>query len=174
MYAYFKHPRQKSGRCSHTMVVAGPEVFRVNYYQSYFKKDGRAGSKLDKLIESARLAPIASTPDYIKDTAASYKRSGRVHVKRKLLTEFFGLPFTHNIQKTVEGVISVYISKRKKLLDVTLTVHTKNVEFQSDSANILKLSDHHTFSNNPDKETSRKHLKMGIFNYLSSGEEKKN
>jgi hypothetical protein len=94
------------------------------------------------------LANIKTSKKHIQEKPVSYRKAGKIFLRKYLLEKVLGKKYTHSSADIIPGTIEIYISLKHKRIEIKCELTEK------DTLNLKELLKHHpSFTDNPDKET---------------------
>jgi hypothetical protein len=162
MFAYFISGKEDDAIFTHVNLKDDGKL-TLYYYKSWFKNDTDSLPIIQKWIQNTKNAVIKSKKKHIKENTFSYRRCGKIYIRKVLLDNLLGDRYTKELCHIISGTISVYISIRNKIVEISCDISEKDIK-----PLLSGLKNHPSFSKDPNKESLNSNLIFFDFDLLSS------
>jgi hypothetical protein len=157
-FAYLLSP-QSNGTLNSAHVTLKPEYGMSIYFYKSWLKDAMCEPEIRKWVTKAKCAIISEKTCISKQF--SQRLNGNIKIQPYWLENLFGVVPTRTGSEPISGSVEVYISFKREIIEIKIDLSEK------DARNLkLKLWNHPSFSEDPEKETTIKHLPDFLFSYF--------
>ena len=158
LFAYLLS-HQSNGTLNSAHVTLKPENGMSIYFYKSWLKSAMCEPEIRKWMTEAKCAIISEKT--FKTKQFSTRLKGNMKIQPYWLENLFGVVPSGTKSEPIPGVVEVYISLKKEFIEIKIDLSDKDARDLQ-----LKLLNHPSFCNNPEKETTIKHLPDFRFSYF--------